>query len=342
MTKFLMCIMLGLLYVVTGHCKELKVFQINIWQETTMIDGGFNGLVDQIVNLDPDIIMMSEVRNYNNVLFVPQLVKALQDKGKSYYGKHTPKVDVAILSKYKILEQECNYPDVSDAGSVLKARIEVEGREVVVYSAHLDYSHYACYLPRGYDGVTWNKLPLPIVDVATIEKMNNESMRDEAIRNVIEDSQKEIGNIVLLGGDFNEPSHLDWGDREKNLWDHRGAVVKWDCSVLLEKAGFKDCYRTKYPNVVTHPGFTYAADNAAASMKKLDWVPDADGRDRIDFIYYRPMKNVKLKSVFIVGPRGSIVKNQRVVENTKDKIVEPFGVWPSDHKGVLAIFKLKH
>ena len=69
-----MCVMLGLLYVVTGHCKELKVFQINIWQETTMIDGGFNGLVDQIVNLDPDIIMMSEVRNYNNVLFVPQLV----------------------------------------------------------------------------------------------------------------------------------------------------------------------------------------------------------------------------------------------------------------------------
>lgn len=66
--------------------------------------------------------------------------------------------------------------------------------------------------------------------------------------------------------------------------------MKWDCSVLLEKAGFKDCYRTKYPNVVTHHSFTYAADNAAASMKKLDWVPDADGRDRIDFIYYRPMK----------------------------------------------------
>lgn len=341
MKKIILCMMLGLLHTAAGHGKGLKVFQINIWQETTMVKGGFDGLVNQIVNLDPDIVMLCEVRNFENVPFVPKLVKALRNKGKTYYGKHTPKVDVAVLSKYKILEQGRNCPNASDAGSVLKARIDVDGREVVVYSAHLDYTHYACYLPRGYDGVTWKNLPTPITDKTTIEKMNNESMRDEAIRHVTEDAMKEHGNIILLGGDFNEPSHLDWGEREKNLWDHRGAVVKWDCSVLLEKAGFKDCYRTKYPNAVTHPGFTYAADNADATIKDLDWVPDTDGRDRIDFIYYRPAKSVKLKDVFIVGPRGTILKNQRVTEKTKDNMIEPFGVWPSDHKGVLAIFKLK-
>ena len=55
----------------------------------------------------------------------------------------------------------------------------------------------------------------------------------------------------------NEPSHLDWKENTKNLWDHNGTVVRWDCSVLLENAGFKDAYRTKYPNPVTHPGFTF-------------------------------------------------------------------------------------
>ena len=48
------------------------------------------------------------------------------------------------------------------AGSVLKARIRINGRDVVVYSAHLDYTHYACYLPRGYSGVTWKNLHAPV------------------------------------------------------------------------------------------------------------------------------------------------------------------------------------
>ena len=105
MKKIILCMMLGLLHTAAGHGKGLKVFQINIWQETTMVKGGFDGLVNQIVNLDPDIVMLCEVRNFENVPFVPKLVKALRNKGKTYYGKHTPKVDVAVLSKYKILEQ---------------------------------------------------------------------------------------------------------------------------------------------------------------------------------------------------------------------------------------------
>lgn len=217
MKKIILCMMLGLLHTAAGHGKGLKVFQINIWQETTMVKGGFDGLVNQIVNLDPDIVMLCEVRNFENVPFVPKLVKALRNKGKTYYGKHTPKVDVAVLSKYKILEQRRNCPNASDAGSVLKARIDVDGREVVVYSAHLDYTHYACYLPRGYDGVTWKNLPTPITDKTTIEKMNNESMRDEAIRHVTEDAMKEHGNIILLGA--TSTSRRIWtGARRKKIF----------------------------------------------------------------------------------------------------------------------------
>jgi len=40
----------------------------------------------------------------------------------------------------------------------------------------------------------------------------------------IKDARKEKGNIILLGGDFNEPSHLDWKENTKNLWDHNGTV----------------------------------------------------------------------------------------------------------------------
>lgn len=206
----------------------------------------------------------------------------------------------------------------------------------------MDYTHYACYLPRGYSGVTWKKLDAPVLDSREIEKANNESLRDEAIRGVIEDVENEKGNIILLGGDFNEPSHLDWKDNTKDLWDHNGTVVRWDCSVLLEENGFKDAYREVYPDPVTHPGFTFPSDNPDVDVKKLAWAPEADERDRIDFIYFKPNKKLKLIDAAVVGPRKSIIRGERAEENSKDKFIQPAGTWPTDHKAVLATFKLKH
>lgn len=324
---------------VYGKGKELKVMQMNIWQEGTMVEGGFEAIADEVARLEPDIVMFSEVRNYHGKQFITRILKALKERGKTYYGENST-LDVGILSKYKIEDQHPNYPLEHDAGSVLKAKMTIAGRTVVVYSAHLDYTHYACYLPRGYSGVTWKKLEAPVVDPAEVEKANNESLRDEAIALVIQDIQHEKGNIILLGGDFNEPSHLDWKENTKDLWDHHGAVIRWDCSVLLEKAGFRDAYRVKYPDPVTHPGFTFPSDNVGVPTQKLSWAPEADERDRIDFIYFMPDKKLKLKDMVVVGPSKSIIRGERAEENTKDRFIQPLGVWPTDHKAVLATFQL--
>ena len=74
----------------------------------------------------------------------------------------------------------------------------------------------------------------------------------------------------------------------KKLWGHNGVIVNWDCSRMLYEAGFRDAYRSVYPNPVTHPGFTYPAGNKCAPVAKLTWAPEADERERIDFIYYYP------------------------------------------------------
>lgn len=66
------------------------------------------------------------------------------------------------------------------------------------------------------------KLETPVTDKAEIEKANNESLRDESIRLLIEDATKSDADFVILGGDFNEPSHLDWTEETKGLWDHNG------------------------------------------------------------------------------------------------------------------------
>lgn len=320
--------------------EKLTVLQMNIWQEGTMVKGGFDAIADEVARLNPDIVLFSEVRNYNGKQFIPRILQALKNRGKHYYGKNS-KLDVGILSKHPISEQyEVDAPN-NNAVRILKAKITIKDHQIAAYSAHLDYTHYACYLPRGYSGVTWKKLDAPVLDVAEIEKANNESLRDEAIVGFLEDARKEKNSIVILGGDFNEPSHLDWTENTKNLWDHNGTVVRWDCSVLLTQNGFKDAFREKYPNPITHPGFTFPSDNPGVDVSKLTWAPDADERDRIDFVYYKPQKGLKLKDAAVVGPTKSIIRGQRAEENSKDKFIQPQGVWPTDHKGVLVTFLLK-
>lgn len=325
-----------------GKGRQISVLQMNIWQEGTMVQGGFDAIANEVVRLKPDIVLLSEVRNYDGKQFIPRILQAIKERGEEYYGESST-LDVGILSKYKITDQHPNYPLKNDAGSVLKATIQIGNKTVVVYSAHLDYTHYACYLPRGYSGTTWKKLDKPILNNDEIQKANKESLRDEAIEGVIVDAMKEKakGNLVLLGGDFNEPSHLDWMENTKDIRDHNGTVIRWDCSVLLTENGFKDAFREIYPDPVTHPGFTFPSDNTGVGTEKLSWAPDADERDRIDFIYFIPDKRLKVKGASIVGPFKSILRGKRVEEDSKDKFILPAGIWPTDHKAVLVTFDLK-
>ena len=321
---------------------HLKVLQMNIWQEGTMVEGGFEAIADEIVHTDADIVFLSEVRNYNKKNFIPRILKVLQSRGKNYYGEHST-LDVGILSKYPIEEQQVVYPTTKGSGNILRATMRIGTHTIAAYSAHLNYTNYACYLPRGYSGASWKKLDTPVSNADSVLTANRLSWRDESIREFLQAAQKDItsGHIILLGGDFNEPSHLDWQADTKDLWDHNGLIVNWDCSVMLYKKGFKDAYRVLHPNAVTHPGFTFPSDNKHAPVDKLSWAPDADERDRIDFIYYYPRQGFKPKTAAVVGPTTSIVRNQRVKENSKDHFKTPLNVWPSDHKAVLVTFRLR-
>ena len=114
--------------------------------------------------------------------------------------------------------------------------------------------------------------------------------------------------------------------------------------MMLYEAGFKDSYREKYPNPVRYPGFTFPAGNRLAEeakLEKLAWAPEADERDRIDFIYYYPMDSIlSLKSCILVGPSETVVRGIIIENDSKDKFLTPSCVWPTDHKGNLATFKI--
>eukprot|EP00697_Spironema_sp_BW2_P007854 gnl/Spiro4/22254_TR10950_c0_g1_i1.p1 gnl/Spiro4/22254_TR10950_c0_g1~~gnl/Spiro4/22254_TR10950_c0_g1_i1.p1 ORF type:complete len:577 (+),score=76.16 gnl/Spiro4/22254_TR10950_c0_g1_i1:125-1732(+) len=107
---------------------------------------------------------------------------------------------------------------------------------------------------------------------------------------------------IVVAGDFNSPSHLDWGPDTADL-RHAGLCVSWPTSVAMHHAGYADCFRAARPNCVLDQGFT--------------WSPRylLDFADRIDYIY---------------ALRGSAVPLDATVMGWDDP------EWPSDHAAVVA------
>ena len=298
-----------------------------------------NNNKELIVRLKPDFVTFSEVRNYNKTNFTARVCASLKEKGLSYYSFYS--YDTGLLSKHPITDSLTVFPEKDDHGSIYRLTSSVNGHKVAVYTSHLDYLDCAYYNARGYDGSTWKEIPLP-ASVEEILKVNVASQRDDAIRLFITQAEKDLaaGYKVIIGGDFNEPSHRDWIEKNKDMYDHNGFVVPWTVTTLLEEAGFVDSYRKIYPNPLTHPGFTYPSDNPAKTPEKITWAPKADERDRIDFIFYKG-EGLDARKAVIFGPKGSIVRAQRVQETSKDKFLLPLDVWPTDHKGLLVTFICK-
>jgi endonuclease/exonuclease/phosphatase family metal-dependent hydrolase len=320
---------------------EINVLSLNIWQEGTRVENGFDYIIDEIEHLKPDLVAFSEVRNYNDTDFIGRVVEALARRGLTYYGEKS--VSTGIISKYPIQSQESVSAWTSrDNGSALKALIEVQGRPFAFYSLHLDWRHYACYLPRGYGSSTWKKVETRVTDVEEILKDSNESFRDEIVEMVLADAEQERlnGRRILICGDFNEPSHLDWQADTAQLRDHNGVVINWDLSTMLHDSGYQDSYRVIHPNPVTHPGFTFPANNLAVPVSSLACAPEVDERDRIDFIYYGPKEMLRAVDSRVVAPAGDILRNERVPDDSEDPFIVPLGGWPTDHKGVLTRFRL--
>lgn len=343
MKKHLLTALLLLLAVFCfSSCQKtetFKVLQFNIWQEGAVVKGGFDAVADEIVRSDADFVTLSEVRNYHNTRFCDRIVEALKERGQTYYSFYTE--DSGLLSRYPISDSSTVYPLNDDRGSIYRLVAKKGDQEFAVYTAHLDYRNCAYYDVRGYDGNDWKKIE-PVTSLDSILLLNRTSVRDDAMARFVSVAEKDkaAGRIVILGGDFNEPSHLDWTEATKDMRDHYGLAIPWDVSVMLEKAGYKDSYREKYPDPVTHPGFTCPGDCPDIALEKLVWSPEADDRDRIDFIMYAPFEGLSLTDVAIVGPKGDILRGERVTENTSDPIIEPQGIWPTDHKAVLATFQL--
>ncbi|QTD37986.1 endonuclease/exonuclease/phosphatase family protein [Polaribacter batillariae] len=335
-------ILLALLLYNCQSNKETKVsfMTFNIYQEGTKVENGFTQIKNVILNVKPDVVGFTEVKNYSGD-WTSKMQKVLEENGKKYYRGYVGG-DTSILSKYPIKDAV-----LTGKNSISKFKIEVNTKEMYVAVAHLDYTQYACYLPRGYYGGTpnWGEITnekgalTPVKSVDSILRFNLTSLRDEQLKDFVANLKDEEKPLILLG-DFNEPSHLDWQKNTKNLYDHNGLIVNWQNSLYLKNKGFVDSYREKYPNAVKNPGFTWPSE--MSKDVSTSWAPKADERDRIDFIYYLG-DAISVEKTAMVGSKNYFVRNKKSSENVENDVFLASDLpWPSDHKAVFATLVFKN
>jgi len=320
--------------------QSVDFLSFNVWQEGTSVSNGLTKIKDVIIATNPDVVCFSEVRNYSGdwtTKIINELAAAGYNYNRGYAGG-----DISLISKFPIVNSSL-IPQTQNA--IAKFELQLTDQNIIVACAHLDYTNYGLYLPRGYNGgdPNWNMIddgngnPAPVTDVNYILNYNMSSSKDEQIAAFLNSVSNETKPIILLG-DFNDASHLDWTANTSSMFDHNGMVIPWQNTITLENNGFVDSYRTYFPNEVTHPGISWPS--YAHGVGSTSWTPKSDERDRIDYIFYKG-DGIQTTYAALVGPKESYSKNQLTTANTGNEnfLVDDLP-WPSDHKAIFCTLSI--
>jgi len=316
--------------------RELIFMTFNIWQDGTSVTNGLEKIRDVIIKTNPDVVCFTEVKNYNNEDWTNKIINELKEKGYQYNRGYIGG-DVSLITKLSINSSKLIY---KGEGSVAKFDLDFGGDSIIVACVHLDYTNYACYLPRGYYGGSpnWEMIKdeegnrKPITSVDEILKYNLVSERDEQIAAFLEDVRNETRPIILLG-DLNEPSHLDWTSKTADMFEHNGVIINWQNTYALHGNNFTDAFRSYFPDEKLNPGFTWPSK--AYDKSSTSWTPRSDERERIDFIFYKG-EGIKTTYASLVGPKESYAYGKLTKSNTENENFQADDLeWPSDHKAVM-------
>ena len=182
------------------------------------------------------------------------------------------------------------------------------GRVLAVANAHLPSDPYGPYAVR--DGATR-------AQVLALERAARVPAVAPLVRTLPALARKGIP--VVLTGDFNSPSHLDWTAAVAAARADVRYPVRWPASAALAAAGLRDTYREAHPDPVARPGYTWTPGGPESDphevFDRIDWVLAAG-----------PVRTV---ASTVVGERGN------------PDVGVPVPVYPTDHRGVVSTLDVR-
>jgi len=268
------------------HGRPLRVLAWNIWHggRRKGRDVGVQRVVDVIRECNADIVLMQETYGSG-----PRISGRL---GFEYFLRSS---NLSVMSRYPIVATHRLASGFRFGGVTIEL---CPGKTVQAYSLWINY------LPSVHKQLS---------EGATAEQLRtgDQKTRGKEIATILEQLLPHLAKTpdvpVIVGGDFNSGSHLDWTKAAANAPHHHGRVVTWPVSEAMADANFIDAFRTAHPDPVTAPGHTWSPE-----------FPD-EHQDRIDYVYAR-------------GDDWRVL-DSRVLSHHDDG-------WPSDHAATFASLDL--
>ena len=320
--------------------ESTKVMTWNIWHggaRGSKDDGHPKNVLNAFNTLkvlqqqDPDVVLMQETYCCG--------MDVAKKAGYKYSWRGSS--NLSIHSKYPIVDTLKLFRPFNSHGAV----IDIEGRKILVINLWLHYlpdyfsdikEYSSDSLIQGEGKTRLKEIKAIIAGVDSLEQQlgvppalreikaimagmdtlpNKERKFDKSailkeIKTVmagIDSLEKELGMPVIIGGDFNSGSHLDWVESTKDA--HYGKVVQWPVSKFMEDKGYVDSFREVHPDPTKTLEGTWG------------WQASSIISDRIDYIYYRGKGSLKAK-------QSKIIKED-----------PPGGFFNSDHRAVLSEFE---
>lgn len=216
-----------------------------------------------------------------------------------YHLKTRSKGDnLALFSRFPLEAVAWREPFKSNPAKVTLPN----GKRMFLADCWLRYAYRPEYT-SGYAGKGLD----PSVWVAEDSTLALEDIRNIYTKDIL--PHLEEGMPVVVSGDFNSCSHLDWTD-VPNLYIMVMGPVAFPPSRYMQENGFRDSFREKNPDEVAYQGGTTAVIYGQMQMS------------RIDFIYHQG--NMKVVS-------SKIVRTSPEIDY----------VWASDHAAVMTVFRVE-
>lgn len=313
LAAFWLCLLTAAAPVIADQVKgnqpdSLRVLIWNVYKGTNEVNQGPEKALKLIQDSKADICLLQE--SYDIKGDRPQFGPwAAEQLGWTAWQGASP--HLCVITHYKVRKRFFYKPWYA-LGLELE---DDKGRTLHAFSIWMDSSKY---LP---DFLQENP------KATDAELLACESARHERAKEFTAYLEKEsltsLQTPLLVGGDWNCPSHLDWTAATSKALPYR-RNLPLPVSKVMEEAGFADGYRTMYPDPVKCPGNTWSPllRNAEEATHPMD---------RIDRLYYKSNRKMPwLKSI-----RTTIFPE--TTENID--VPERERKFPSDHSALVFEFQ---
>ena len=292
---------------------QLRVLVWNAWRGGNEVESGPEKVLQVIRDVQPDLVLMQESYDIDGER--PTLGRWIAEE-LGWHAHQAESPHLCILSPMKI---EATF--FHDAWHGLGVRItDAAERTFVAWSIWLDYRAYITYELRDRPKQSDEEL-LAAEDVRSTRLQEAKAL----VAHLKDAGQLELEVPLLVGGDWNNPSHLDWTVDTTRVYRNRRALPL-PVSTMMQEEGFTDTFRTVHPNPVQRPGLTWSP------MFRVNSEGKAQGFERIDRLY---LKNPKA-GAWRLQPVASHVLP---VVWEADSIPTEKRTFPSDHGAVVVDLK---